>query len=70
MPFARETSYPVQTSTTHDAARKIHGMNEESAMPVFMDVHNHIPGPTKAAVTGAHQKDLEAHAKHGMNDQK
>jgi hypothetical protein len=30
-----------------------------------MDVHNHIPGLTKDAVAGAHQKDLETQDKHG-----
>jgi hypothetical protein len=34
-------------------------------MPLFMDVHNHIPGLTKDAVAGAHQKDLETQDKHG-----
>ena len=33
-------------------------------MPLFMDVHNHIPGLTKEAVAGAHQKDLELQGKH------
>jgi hypothetical protein len=34
-------------------------------MPLFIDVHNHIPGLTKDAVAGAHQKDLETQDKHG-----
>jgi hypothetical protein len=35
-------------------------------MALFIDVHNHIPGLTKEAVTGAHQKDLETQEKHGV----
>jgi hypothetical protein len=35
-------------------------------MALFMDVHNHIPGLTKDAVAGAHQKDLETQGKHGV----
>ena len=34
-------------------------------MALFMDVHNHIPGLTKDAVAGAHQKDLETQEKYG-----
>jgi hypothetical protein len=34
-------------------------------MALFIDVHNHIPGLTKDAVAGAHQKDLETQDKHG-----
>jgi hypothetical protein len=36
-------------------------------MALFMDVHKHIPGLTKDAVAGAHQKDLETQDKHGVN---
>ncbi len=36
-------------------------------MPLFIDIHNHIPGLTKEAVAGAHRKDLETQAKHGVN---
>jgi hypothetical protein len=28
-------------------------------MPLFMDIHKHIPGLTAEAVKGAHAKDLE-----------
>ena len=35
-------------------------------MALFMDVHNHIPGLTKDAVAGAHQKDLEAQGQHNV----
>ena len=35
-------------------------------MALFMDVHNHIPGLTKEAVAGAHQKDLETQGKHDV----
>jgi hypothetical protein len=34
-------------------------------MALFMDIHNHIPGLTKEAVAGAHQKDLETQEQHG-----
>ena len=35
-------------------------------MALFMDDHNHVPGLTKDAVAGAHQKDLETQSKHGV----
>jgi hypothetical protein len=35
-------------------------------MPLFMDVHNHVPGLTAEAVKGAHEKDLEVQKKHGV----
>ena len=35
-------------------------------MPLFMDQHNNVEGLTAAAVAGAHQKDLETQAKHGV----
>lgn len=35
-------------------------------MPLFMDEHNNVEGLTAAAVAGAHQKDLETQAKHGV----
>ena len=35
-------------------------------MPLFMDVHNHIPGLTKEAVADAHAKDLETQKKYGV----
>ena len=35
-------------------------------MPLFMDVHEHIEGLTKEAVTGAHQADLKTQAKYGV----
>lgn len=33
-------------------------------MPLFLDIHRHIPGLTKDAVEGAHQKDLATQDKH------
>jgi hypothetical protein len=36
-------------------------------MPLFMDIHNHIPGLTKDAVAGAHAKDLETQGQYGVN---
>ena len=35
-------------------------------MPLYMDVHHNIAGLTGEAVAGAHQKDLEVQAKHGV----
>ncbi len=34
-------------------------------MPLYMDVHKHIPGLTPEAAEGAHAKDLELQDKHG-----
>jgi len=36
-------------------------------MPLFMDVHEHVEGLTAEAVAGAHKRDLEVQAKHGVN---
>ena len=35
-------------------------------MPLFMDVHDRIEGLTAEAVAGAHKKDLEIQAAHGV----
>ena len=35
-------------------------------MPLYLDIHNHVPGLTAEAVTGAHAKDLEVQKKHGV----
>ena len=35
-------------------------------MPLFMDVHDHIPGLTADAVAKAHQADLKTQAKYGV----
>ena len=35
-------------------------------MPLFMDEHNSVEGLTAEAVAGAHQKDLETQARHGV----
>jgi hypothetical protein len=35
-------------------------------MPLFMDIHHHVPGLTADAVAGAHTKDLEVQKKHGV----
>lgn len=35
-------------------------------MPLFMDVHNHIPGLTADAVRDAHKRDLEVQQKYGV----
>jgi hypothetical protein len=35
-------------------------------MPLFMDIHQHVPGLTKQAVTGAHARDLATQKKYGV----
>ena len=35
-------------------------------MPLFMDVHKHVPGLTAEAVAAAHQRDLEVQDQHGV----
>ena len=35
-------------------------------MPLFMDVHNAVEGLTADAVAGAHARDMEVQAKHGV----
>jgi len=39
-------------------------------MPLFLDIHHHIPGLTKEAVAGAHQADLKIQQKYGVKYQK
>ena len=36
-------------------------------MPLYMDVHCHVEGLTKEAVAGAHARDLEVQAQHGVD---
>ena len=35
-------------------------------MPLFMDVHKGVEGLTEEAVAGAHARDLEVQANHGV----
>ena len=35
-------------------------------MPLYMDIHKHVPGLTPEAVAGAHAKGLEVQKKHGV----
>lgn len=35
-------------------------------MPLYMDIHKHIDGLTADAVKGAHTRDLETQARHGV----
>ena len=35
-------------------------------MPLFMDIHKHVPGLTVEAVRDAHSKDVEVQKKHGV----
>lgn len=39
-------------------------------MPLFLDIHKHIPGLTKEAVKGAHAKDLEIGKKYNVKYKK
>ena len=39
-------------------------------MPLYMDSHKNVEGLTAEAVAGAHQKDLQVGAKHGVNYQR
>lgn len=36
-------------------------------MPLYMDHHQKVDGLTAEAVAGAHQRDLEVQAKHGVS---
>lgn len=36
-------------------------------MPLYMDLHHKVEGLTKEAVAGAHQRDLDVQAKHGVD---
>jgi hypothetical protein len=35
-------------------------------MPLYMDIHKHVPGLTKKGVEAAHAKDLEIQGKYGV----
>jgi hypothetical protein len=35
-------------------------------MPLFMDIHENVDGLTADAVAGAHRRDLEVQAAHGV----
>ena len=35
-------------------------------MPLYLDIHQHVPGLTAEAVAGAHARDLEVQAQHGV----
>jgi Nickel responsive protein SCO4226-like len=48
------------------ARRQITEERSLKTMPLFIDVHDHVPGLTKDAVAGAHQKDLETQEKYGV----
>jgi hypothetical protein len=36
-------------------------------MPLYMDIHNYIPGLTKDAIRNAHAKDLETQGQYGVH---
>ena len=35
-------------------------------MPLYLDIHKHVPGLTADAVKGAHARDVEVQKKHGV----
>jgi hypothetical protein len=35
-------------------------------MPLYMDIHKHVPGLTAEAVAAAHQRDLAVQDQHGV----
>lgn len=39
-------------------------------MPLFLDIHKHVPGLTKDVVADAHAKDLATQDKHHVNYKK
>ena len=39
-------------------------------MPLFLDIHQHIPGLTKEAIANAHAQDLKIQKKFGVRFQK
>ncbi|HTK81012.1 MAG TPA: DUF4242 domain-containing protein [Bacteroidota bacterium] len=43
----------------------INNEGKEIQMPLFMDIHTHVPGLTDDAAEGAHAKDLETQDQHG-----
>lgn len=40
---------------------------EESSVPLFMDVHEHVEGLTADAVAQAHEADLKTQGKYGVD---
>jgi len=38
----------------------------ENQMPLFLDVHNHVPGAKAKDVADAHMKDLKVQGKYGV----
>jgi hypothetical protein len=45
-------------------------LKKEVKMPLFLDIHQHIPELTKEAVANAHARDLEVQKKYGVKYQK
>jgi len=39
---------------------------EVNKMPLFLDVHQHVPGATAKALADAHMKDLQVQGKYGV----
>jgi hypothetical protein len=40
---------------------------EIAAMPLFIDIHKHIPGLTREAVADAHRRDVATQDKHDVD---
>jgi hypothetical protein len=40
---------------------------KEVIMPLFLDIHQHVPGLTKEALEDAHAKDLEVQSKYNAH---
>jgi hypothetical protein len=45
-------------------------LKKEVKMSLFMDIHQHVPGLTKAAVADAHARDLKVQGKYNVKYQK
>ena len=41
-------------------------MIKEPKLPLFMDVHENLPGATAADVAAAHERDLEVQGQYGV----
>src|SRR5512146_1895420 len=60
LPFMYQPSYIATVANDHSYNRK------ESAMPLYIDIHKHVPGLTAEGASGAHARDLEVQKKHGV----
>lgn len=42
-------------------------MEGDGTMPLYMDIHEHVPDLSAEVVVGAHKKDLATQQKYGVN---